>query len=68
MEEVFDKIYLVKIYLNKELIYVESYTDLEKALQWANFWEDKDYICEVLIYESTKCLERSVWRNAKVDI
>lgn len=65
MEE-YGKIFLVKIYLNKELIFIEHYIDEEKAKQMANFWEDKDYICEISVYEETQILHREDWREARI--
>lgn len=57
-----DKIYIVKIYLNKELVYTEQHIDILSAEISANKWEDRDYICEVLLYECVKTIERGFWR------
>ena len=66
--EDFEKIYLVKIYLNKELIYIEHYVEYEAAKKSANFWEDKDYICEIIVLEKSTIIERGEWRDAKPDV
>lgn len=65
---IFDAIYMVKIYLNKELIYIEHYTDIYQAQASANMWEDKDYICEIEVFRPVKIIDRGFWRNAKPEL
>lgn len=64
--EDYGKIYLVKIYLNKELIFIEHFIDEAQAKKSANFWEDKDYICEISVFEETQILSREEWREARI--
>jgi hypothetical protein len=62
-----DKIYIVKIYLNKELVYTEQHTDILSAEISANKWEDKGYICEIILYDAEKTIERGFWRVARIE-
>lgn len=54
----YDELYLVKIYLNDELIYIEHFVDKTQALKSGEFWETKGYKCEVHIYQSVEIIER----------
>ncbi len=61
-------IFCVKKYINKELVETTYFNNLQAAMSCANFYEDKDYICEIECYEYHKHISREFWRNAKVEI
>lgn len=54
----YDKIYLVRIYLKDELIYIEHFIDLIDADKSANFWESKGYQTEITRYSETMMLKK----------
>lgn len=60
-------IFEVIVYINKEIESQSFYQDLESALKFANYCEDKGYICEVHRYEYCSTVRRGFWRNEKPD-
>lgn len=60
-------IYLVKVFVNREIVLVITCMTLDNALMIANMNEDNDYICEIEAYDYHKTLSREFWRDAKTD-
>lgn len=60
-------IFEVIVYVNKEVNTESYYMNLETALAFANYCEDKGYICEVHKYSYHSTIRRSFWRDAKTD-
>ena len=56
--EDYDALYLVKIYLNNELIYIEHYVDRTQAIKSSEFWESKGYTCKIYLYQPTEMIYR----------
>lgn len=56
-------IYVVKVFINKEGTDISYFTDLDTAQTYANFCENKGYICEVEVYNYHKTITREFWRN-----
>ena len=58
-------VYCVKVYLNREVVEICYFTDLEAASKFANAEENKWYICEIEVYQYHKTVSREFWREAK---
>ena len=61
------EVFMVKIYLNKEVVFIEHYEDINQAQINANKWEDKGYICEIAVFKRSKIIERDFWREARIE-
>lgn len=61
------EIYEVICYVNKEVNNRCFYINLETAIGYANFCEDRGYVCEIHKYDYHNTLRRDFWRNAKTD-
>lgn len=60
-------IFEVVVYINKEIDNQSFFQNLETALAFANYCEDKGYICEVHKYSYHSTIRRGFWRDAKTD-
>lgn len=65
--EDYDMLYLVKIYLNNELIYIEHFVDKTQSIKSVEFWEKKGYTCRLYLYQPTEIIYRGDY-HAEVDI
>ena len=58
-------IFEVLVHINKEIHSQSFYQNLDTALKFANYCEDKGYICEVHRYAYCSTMRREFWRNEK---
>lgn len=58
-------IFRVVCYINKEVGQMSLFENLDTAIKFANFMEDKGYICEIQKYQYQNVISRGFWRDAK---
>ncbi len=60
-------IFKVVCYINKEVAQMSLFEKLDTAIDFANFMEDRGYICEIEKYQYQSIISRGFWRNEKVE-
>ena len=60
-------IFLVKVYVNKMVVNASFFCNLQSAEEFANFEENKEYICEIEAYEYHKTISREFWREPLIE-